>query len=50
MKKLLIILDLSNKSLEFYKNTIIDFSKELGKIDLIDVSKILKKNLFIVIL
>lgn len=44
MKKLLIILDLSNKSLEFYKNTIIDFSKELGKIDLIDVSKILKKK------
>ncbi len=44
MKKLLIILDLSNKSLEFYKNTIIDFSKELGKIDLIDVSLILKKK------
>tara|TARA_B100000902_G_scaffold335269_1_gene334886 strand:+ start:15866 stop:17047 length:1182 start_codon:yes stop_codon:yes gene_type:complete len=44
MKKLLIILDLSNKSLEFYKNIIIDFSKELGKIDLIDVSQILKKK------
>lgn len=44
MKKLLIILDLSNKSIEFYKNTLIDFSKELGKVDLIDVSLILKKK------
>ena len=44
MKKLLIILDLSNKSFEFYKNTVLDFSNEIEKIDLLDISKILKKK------
>ena len=32
MKKMYVLIDLSNKSFEFYKNTISDFTKELKKI------------------
>ena len=31
MKKMYVLIDLSNESFEFYKNTIFDFAKELKK-------------------
>ena len=45
MYKLFIIIDLSdNQNIEYYKNTIDDFSKELNNINLVDVSYILNKK------
>ena len=39
-----VLIDLSNKSIEFYKNTIFDFAKELEKISILDISKLIKKK------
>ena len=44
MKKLYVLIDLSNNGFEFYKNTILDFAKELESIVIIDISKLKKKN------
>ncbi len=45
MYKLFIIIDLSdNQNIEYYKNTIDDFAKELNNINLVDVSYILNKK------
>ena len=44
MKKMYVLIDLSNKSIEFYKNTIFDFAKELEKISILDISKLIKKK------
>ena len=39
-----VLIDLSNKSFEFYKNTISDFTKELKKNTILDISKLVKKK------
>ena len=39
-----VLIDLSNESIEFYKNTIFDFAKELKKITILDISKLAKKK------
>lgn len=39
-----VLIDLSNDSFEFYKNTIFDFAKELKKITILDISKLFKKK------
>ena len=39
-----VLIDLSNESFEFYKNTIFDFSKELKKITILDISKLVNKK------
>ena len=44
MKKLYVLIDLSNNGFEFYKNTILDFAKELESIVIIDISKLKKKT------
>ncbi len=44
MKKMYVLIDLSNNSIEFYKNTIFDFAKELKKIFILDISKLIKKK------
>ena len=45
MYKLFIIIDLSNdNSFIVSKNTLLDFSTELGSINLLDVSKVLEKK------
>ena len=45
MYKLFIIIDLSNNnSFEYHKNTLLDFSTELGSVNLLDVSKVLGKK------
>jgi hypothetical protein len=44
MKKMYVLIDLSNESIEFYKNTIFDFAKELKKITILDISKLAKKK------
>ncbi len=44
MKKMYVLIDLSNESFEFYKNTIFDFAKELKKNTILDISKLVKKK------
>ena len=44
MKKIYVLIDLSDNSIEFYKNTLFDFAHELKKITVIDVSKLIKKK------
>ena len=44
MKKMYVLIDLSNESFEFYKNTIFDFVNELKKITILDISKLVKKK------
>lgn len=39
-----VLIDLSNESFEFYKNTIFDFAKELKKNTILDISKLVKKK------
>ncbi len=39
-----VLIDLSNNSFEFYKNTILDFANELKKITILDISKLFKKK------
>ena len=39
-----VLIDLSNESFEFYKNTIFDFVNELKKITILDISKLVKKK------
>ena len=44
MKKMYVLIDLSNESFEFYKNTIFDFAKELKKNTILDISKLVNKK------
>ena len=44
MKKMYVLINLSNDSIEFYKNTISDFAYELKKLTIIDISKLTKKK------
>lgn len=39
-----VLIDLSNESFEFYKNTIFDFAKELKKNTILDISKLVNKK------
>ena len=39
-----VLIDLSNESFEFYKNTIFDFANELKRITILDISKLVKKK------
>ena len=43
MKKVFVLIDLSNDSFEFYKNTIFDFLHELKNIVIIDISRLINK-------
>ena len=44
MKKLYVLMDLSTNSYKFHENNINYFKKELGELNIIDVSKIIKRK------
>ena len=44
MKKLYVLMDLSTNSYKFHENNINYFKKELGELNIIDISKIIKRK------